>query len=213
MEAMVLEAMSQLALDYLREQLPDDTGDKSRPWEWYVQVRRDRPDLLFPYLVETARDSLSPNYYVLRPDPHDAETAILEQRERTGDDELRLPFVPSTGAQSGALGPVIKRTYSKAKGPGPSQKINATTRKEFREIAGSGEPWSRYFDYVSSVISRPKLRFRGEVYEGDDGIRALELAVQEISEGQTCYLTVARERRLGTYLGVPPHPGRSTTRR
>ncbi len=184
----MLDAMSRIALDHLREQLPADTGDKSEPWEWYSKVREERPELLFPYLIEAPRGSLSPNYYVLRADP-DEEVAVLEQRERREGDELRLPFVQSTGSQSGALGPVIKRTYAKDKGPGPSQKINETTKKDFRKIADAGEPWSGYFEHVSSVISRPRLRFRESLIEGD-GAGALGLAVREIDERQTCLLSV-----------------------
>jgi CRISPR-associated protein Csh1 len=180
--------MSQIALDHLREELPEDTGDKSKPWEWYLRVREERPELLFRYLIEAPRGSLSPNYYVLKADA-DEEVAVLEQGERREGDELRLPFVQSTGSQSGALGPVIKRTYSKDKGPGPSQKISETTRKDFRKIADAGEPWSGYFEQVSSIISRPKLRFRDNLVEGN-GTIALGLAIREIDERQTCLLSV-----------------------
>jgi hypothetical protein len=161
----MLDAMSALALDYLREQIPDGLGDEPDPWKWYLRVREERPELLFAYLIEAPRDSMSPNYYVLKADPQDSDVAVLEQRERKPGDELRLPFVPSTGSQSGALGPVIKRTYTPAKGPGPSAKINDTSLKDFRGIANSDQPWSKYFEYVTAVVSRPKLRFRGELLE------------------------------------------------
>lgn len=184
----MLEAMSRIALDHLREELPEDTGDKSDPWTWYLRLREKQPELLFQYLIETQRESLSPNYYVLKADA-DEEVAILEQHERKPGDALRLPFVQSTGPQSGALGPVIKRTYSKDKGPGPSQKINETTKKDFRKIAEAGEPWSGYFEHASSVISRPKLRFRENLIE-DNSMSALGLAVREINEHQTCLVSV-----------------------
>ncbi len=180
--------MSRIALDHLREELPDGTGDKSDPWAWYLRLRKERPELLFRYLIEAPRGSLSPNYYVLKAGA-DEEVAVLEQRERKDGDELRLPFVQSTGSQSGALGPVIKRTYATGKGPGPSPKINETTRKDFRKIADAGEPWSGYFEHVSSVISRPKLRFRENLIEGN-GAGALGLAIREINERQTCLLSV-----------------------
>ena len=187
----MLDAMSRIALDHLREELSDDTGDKSKPWEWYLQLREERPELLFPYLIEPPRGSLSPNYYVLREAP-DEEVAVLEQREFVrGRDDLRLPFVQSTGSQSGALGPVIKRTYASGKGAGPSQKINETTKKDFRNIALAGEPWSGYFEHVSSVVSQPKLRFRESLIEGNgENETALNLAVREIDERQTCLLGV-----------------------
>jgi len=185
----VLDAMSRIALDHLREELPDNTGDKSDPWAWYLRLREEQPELLFRYLIEAPRDSLSPNYYVLRADT-DEEVAVLEQQEFVrGRDDLRLPFVQSTGSQSGALGPVIKRTYTTGKGPGPSPKINETTMKGFRKIAEADEPWSDYFEHVSSVISRPKLRFRETLIE-DDGTGALGLAVHKINERQTCLLSV-----------------------
>jgi CRISPR-associated protein Csh1 len=131
---------------------------------------------------------MSRNYYVLMADPHDAEVAVLEQRELREGDELRLPFVPSTGSQSGALGPVIKRTYSNQRGAGPTPKINETTRNEFERIADSGDPWSGYFRYAVSIISCTKLRFRGELFA--DGASALDLAVREIPERETCLLGV-----------------------
>lgn len=184
----MLDAMSRIALDHLREELPDDTGDKSDPWSWYLRLREERPELLFRYLIEAPRGSLSLNYYVLRAD-EDKEVAVLEQYERKDGDELRLPFVQSTGSQSGALGPVIKRTYATGKGPGPSPKINETTKKDFRKIAEADEPWSDYFEHVSSIISRPKLRFQENLIE-DNGAGALGLAVREINERQTCLLSV-----------------------
>src|SRR5215204_1143899 len=130
----MLDAMSRIALDHLREELPDDTSDKSESWTWYLRLREEQPELLFRYIIEPPRGSLSPNYYTLRAD-EDEEVAVLEQHERKDGDELRLPFVQSTGSQSGALGPVIKRTYATGRGPGPSEKINDTTQKDFRKIA------------------------------------------------------------------------------
>jgi CRISPR-associated protein Csh1 len=180
--------MSRIALDHLREELPNDTDDKCDPWAWYLRLRKEQPELLFQYLIEPPKGSLSPNYYVLRAD-EDKEVAVLEQHERKEGDELRLPFVQSTGSQSGALGPVIKRTYATGKGPGPSQKINETTHKDFRKIAEAGKPWSGYFGHVSSVISRPKIRFRENLIEGN-GMSALGMAVREINERQTCLLSV-----------------------
>lgn len=184
----MLDAMSKVALDHLRDRLQDGSGDGIDPWEWYLRVREEQPELLFPYLIEAARGSMAPNYYLLSADPEDDGVAVLEPRERREGDELRLPFVPSTGSQSGALGPVIKRTYSTGKGAGPTAKINETTRKDFEKIAGHDEPWSGYFQHAASVISRPRLRFRDELFT--DGANALNMAIREIPERQTCLLGV-----------------------
>ncbi|CAN5707574.1 hypothetical protein BH24ACT22_BH24ACT22_02740 [soil metagenome] len=185
----MLDAMTALALDYLKQQLPDDLVNEQDSWEWYLRVREEHPESLFPYLIEAPRDSMSPNYYILKADPKDSDVAILEQRERKEGAELLLPFVPSTGSQSGALGPVIKRTYSPAKGSGPSAKINDTSLKDFKVIADSDQLWSEYFEYVTSVVSRPKLQVRGEILE-NESTHALALAVHSIEERQTCFLSV-----------------------
>jgi CRISPR-associated protein Csh1 len=186
----LLEAMSQLALDFLREQLPDNTGDKSRPWEWYLKVREECPELLFPYLVEAAGANMAPNYYLLREDPEDPTVAVLEQREFDRErDERRLPFVQSTGSQSPALGPIIKRTYNKQKGGGPTPKIVKSTQEAFEKIGESEAPWAEYFKHSANVISRPKLKFQDQIIE-EEGSSALNLAIKHIPERQTCYLSV-----------------------
>jgi hypothetical protein len=75
--ARVLDAMSRIALDHLREELPDDLADRSDPWTWYLQLREEWPELLFRYLIEAPRGSLSPNYYVLKADA-DEDVTVLE---------------------------------------------------------------------------------------------------------------------------------------
>ncbi|MGH3087119.1 MAG: TM1802 family CRISPR-associated protein [Rubrobacteraceae bacterium] len=186
----MLEAMSQLALDFLREELPDDAGDTSEPWGWYLEVREERSELLFPFLVEAARDSMAPNHYLLKADPENPDTAVLEQREfRRGEDEAKLPFVQSTGSQSPALGPIIKRSFSKQKGGGPSGKILDSTLKEFREIGEGNESWSPYFAGAAEVASRPRMRFQNQTFE-EGSSSALEMAVKHIPENRTCYLSI-----------------------
>jgi hypothetical protein len=49
--------MRQLALDFLREQLEAD--DDSDPWEWYLESRKQRPELS-RYFLEPARESIAP---------------------------------------------------------------------------------------------------------------------------------------------------------
>ena len=128
----MLDAMSQIALDHLRNQLSGDAQGEHDPWEWYLRLREEHPQSLFPYLIEPARASMSPNYYAMRADPNDPDVAILEQRELREGDELRLPFVPSTGSQSGALGPVIKRTYNRQTGAVLRAKLTRRASKTSR---------------------------------------------------------------------------------
>ena len=181
----MIQAMRQLALDFLYNEL-NGSGDEE---VWYRDMRENDMGALFPYLVEAARDSMASNYYVLYPDPDDEQVAVLEQRVRKDEDDTKIPFVQSTGSQSPALGPVIKRSYSNAKGGGPSEKILNSTLAAFAEIGIQGEPWSGYFDYARQLLSRPILvsKVDGKRYEGK---AALYQTVKVIDENKTAYLSI-----------------------
>ena len=177
--------MRQLALDFIYHEL-NGQGDAET---WYRDVRQNDMGRLFLYLVEAARDSLADNYYVLYPDSSDSRVAVLEQRVRKKEDEPKLPFVQSTGSQSPALGPVIKRSYAKAKGGGPSEKILDSTLAFFAEISMQDVAWSDYFSYAQALLSRSIMHSRidGKVYEGKP---AFHLAVEQIPETKTAYLSI-----------------------
>lgn len=179
----MIYAMRQLALDYLYDTLggSDDTE------MWYRNLRENEMAALFPYLTEAARDSMAENYYVLFPDLQDEQVAVLEQRERKVTDKDKLPFVQSTGSQSPALGPVIKRSYQKGKGGGPSEKILTSTLTAFAELGMQEAPWSDYFAYAHELLSRPAVRFQGKLTEDAP---ALHQAVKLIGETKTAYLSI-----------------------
>jgi CRISPR-associated protein Csh1 len=183
----MIQAMRQLALDFLYNEL-GGTGNEE---DWYRDLRQNNMGALFPYLVEKARDSMSGNYYVLYPDPNDTQVAILEQRVLRDEDKPKLPFVQSTGSQSPALGPVIKRSFLKAKGAGPSEKILISTLKAFEELGKQDEveaqPWSIYFAYACQLLSRPIVRFNGKAHEGK---QALLRAVELLDESKTTFLSI-----------------------
>ena len=181
----MIQTVRQLALDFLYYEL----GGQGDTETWYRELRRNDMGKLFPYLVEAARESLADNYYVLYPDPNDARVAVLEQRVRKREDGLKLPFVQSTGSQSPALGPVIKRSYAKTKGGGPSEKILNSTLAFFAEIGMQNEVWSDYFAYAQELLSRPVLHSKldGKAYKDKP---ALHLAVKQLPETKTAYLSI-----------------------
>ncbi len=95
----MLEAIRQLGLDFLSEQLKAD--DASDPWEWYLESREQRPELS-RYFLEPARESIASNYYVLRADPANPDTALLEQHEFVPEkSESLLPWFKIPGPMSG----------------------------------------------------------------------------------------------------------------
>lgn len=179
----MIEAMRQLSLDFLYHELAGEGDAES----WYRSIREQQAEHIFPYLVEAVRDSMASNYYVLYPDPNDEQAAVLEQRELKDEDKPKLPFVQSTGSQSPSLGPIIKRSFQKGKGGGPSEKILNSTLAAFAEIGMQGEPWSDYFRYAHELLSRPILRYQGKTIEGAP---ALHQAVQVIDETKTAYLSI-----------------------
>jgi len=182
--------MSQLALDFLREELPDDTGDKSEPWEWYLGVREKRSELLSGYFLEPARKSMAPNYYVLRAHSQGADTAILEQREFIPGDEALLPWFKIPGNMAGDVS-VTKRSNSK----GPRPNVTKQTFARLEKEAKSDEVWNRHFSEALDVFGRKEVLFNEILYE--DGSAALDTAIRIIPEDKnTCFLTFADSRGL-----------------
>lgn len=182
----MLEAMSQLALDFLREQLKADKD--SDPWEWYLEAR-EQPELA-RYFLEPARESMAPNYYVLRPDSEESDTAILEQREFISEvSEALLPWFKIPGPMSGDAS-VTKRNVNK--GPGP--KVTKQTFTRLRDEAEGGGAWSQHFRDAYETFNRKKVRFNGAEH---DGWNALDIAIGIIPEDRsTCLLTFANGQGL-----------------
>lgn len=185
----MLDAMSQIALDHLREQLSDDAS-RADPRGWYLRAREEQPELLSPYLVEPPRESMSPNYYVLRADPQDETLAILEQHEFVrGRDERGLPWFKVPGNNSGDAGPVIKRNTN----AGPKPSVTKQTFKRFKDQAQSDAPWAEYFAQATDVFQRKTVRFKGEFHRLDTN--ALDTAISAIPEVKaTCFLSYADDK-------------------
>ena len=188
----MLEAMRDLALDFLwseegQGEVPDNLN------AWFKNMRAQKPEQVFPYLVEASENI--EKYYTLSPDPDDADLAILEVADFQKGDNTRLPFNQASGPQSPALGPVIKRTYKSSGGTGPSPKIQASTLDNFEKLAREGKPWSAFFDVALQTFRRPKLLMRSEDKTfAEPGENAYSLSVKHISERQTVFLAFKDDR-------------------
>jgi CRISPR-associated protein Csh1 len=185
----MLNKMQQLALAHLCAQ--PDVGDCSDAATFYRQTREGHLGWLFRFLVEDVGEEETanekPHYYTLGPDPQDDSVAVLVAHELTEDAATKLPFNKPSGAQSAALGPVIKRTApSRAKPPGPSAKIQQTTLNAFDEIAKANKPWSGYFRQAHDCWSRPRLTIAGQTI--DAKANAYQEAIDRISEKRTVLL-------------------------
>jgi CRISPR-associated protein Csh1 len=181
--------MKDLALDFLREQLNAD-GSGVDPWEWYLEARERRPELS-QYFLEPARESIAPNYYVLRQKSDDPDAAILEQYEFiSGENESLLPWFKIPGNMAGDAS-VTKRSAGK----GPTPNVTKQTFKRLKSEADSKEAWSQHFREAYETLSSKKVIFKGEEYS--DGRSALDIAIQIIPEEKsTSLLTFANSQGL-----------------
>lgn len=155
----MINDMRQLALDYLIQELGEGEIPENQE-NWYSKLCVDSPGKLFPYLVEDS-GKVDKVYIIMQLE--DGLAGVIVQDVVPGDKgggcpAYKLPFIKPSGSQSAAVGPVIKRTYSKEKGGGPSEKILATSINYFREIAKAKKPWSPYFEQVLQVLDCPKLK-------------------------------------------------------
>lgn len=185
--------MRVIALDYLMYQLePDSLQD---PETWYRNLRQNKPDNLFPYLVESA-GKVNRAYVLEEIEPDLVQMTIHDVVEPGGSGgcpTTALPFVKPTGSQSPAVGPVLKRSFSREKGAGPTDKILSTTLQAFSQEADAEKPWSPYFrDVVEILASRRLRRPDGIIVDWSGRYRhLLSCAVQEIGpQSQTVFLAV-----------------------
>ena len=189
----MLEEMRDLALDFLWSQegqgaVPNNLN------EWFKNMRVQKPEQIFPYLVEASENI--EKYYTLSLDHDDSDLAILEVADFQKGDNRKLPFNQPSGSQSPALGPVIKRTYATGKGAGPTPKIQASTLKSFENLAQEDKPWSPFFQSAWQTFTRPKLfvATEGEILIAESEQNAYSLAVEHISERQTVFLAFKDEQ-------------------
>lgn len=198
----MLEDMRTLALDYLQEQLGAEIVEAHQCTPAGMLSLSRLPGLN-RYLVEDSGKIT--HAYVLIPDKKDHDTVRLEAFELDKEKKARLPFTKPAGARSPAIGPVFKRTFQ-GNEPGPSASHLKSSRESFAELAEQKSPWQKYFQSVSAVLSRPKLKLpEGEILttgKSKTYIDVLNAAVNRITEKQTVFLAVADEK--GNWPGDVP---------
>lgn len=191
----MLSLMQNLALCHLWENLEGSGPVPDNLREWFVRAKSDDPGRFFTFLVEPA--GKIETYYTLSRSPDDPGAALLEGAEigSLGNDAAAgLPFNKPSGPRSPQIGPVIKRSYSKAKGAGPTLQILTSTLKSFETIAETDLAWADYFRECHAVFSLPRLIYGGEEFQCDK--HAFHEAVQRIPETQTVFLAFKQGGRL-----------------
>jgi len=82
-------------------------------------LRANTPEKLFRFLVEDT-EKIEKLFVVKQ--SNEKGVAELFVREITPEISPYLPFIKPSGAQGAQVGPVIKRSYTRVKGGGPSRK-------------------------------------------------------------------------------------------
>ena len=202
----MLHAFRNLALQFLWTNMEGSSLPQDQDlFAWFQQKRKTDPTLIFPYLVEDS-EKIS-QFYILRADVNDSDLAVLECREikilraDVNDSDLAvlecreiknekrgLPFVKLPGSQSGAIGPVIKRTLDAKKNAGPSAKIQVTTMKGFHKLAEQNAAYSAYFQTVLDTFERPRLQYDQKIFGPETDKNAYALAIEKIPDKKTVLL-------------------------
>jgi len=179
-----------LALDFLFDKLGDKNNPPDTLDKWYQELRINSPERLFPFLVEDM--ARIEKIYILEKDSEDIIKLVDE--DMTKEKAEWIPFMKPTGSQGAQIGPVIKRTYSKAKGGAPSVKIVKTTMESFKKMGSVNKPWSPYFKEIMKLFSKEKLKLLDNSIinwkeAGYDNL--LAAAIDKIGEQkQTVFLTI-----------------------
>jgi len=197
----LISAVRTMALDYLAgelagKELPTDIED------WYQNLRRNSPGRMFPYLVEDS-GKIGTVYVLEKCADNPVRLSVQDIVDDAGGvgqgcTPDKLPFMRPSGAQSAQVGPVLKRSYDKKKGGGPSKKILITTMKYFAQVAQADKPWSPYFQDIMDILGCAQIQLPGgEVLEWQESGYAnmLACAVDRIGPQKSTVILTVRDSK------------------
>jgi len=183
----MLVTMQNLALCHLWKELEGNKPPPDDLMMWFINEKENDPGKFFSFLVEPT--GKIEKFYTLSAHPDNDAMAVLESADigsLEGNSAIRIPFNKPSGPQSPQVGPVIKRTYSKQKGAGPSLKILKSTLKYFQKLYESGNSWAEYFETINDVFNRNIICFAGEYFNCE--YHALHEAIKIIPEAKSVFL-------------------------
>ncbi|MCF8090770.1 MAG: hypothetical protein K9L23_22260 [Desulfotignum sp.] len=177
----MLDILQNLALCHLWKNLEGNRSLPDNLRQWFVQEKNKDPGRFFNFLVEPS--GKIEKYYTLSQSPDDEHGALLESAsvESLGINAAAfVPFNKPSGPRSPQIGPVIKRSYNKQKGPGPTLQIITSTLNKFEEFSKSEDEWAGYFKECHRVFSHTRLHYAGKLHECNHN--AFHTAVEIIPE-------------------------------
>ena len=144
---------------------------------------------LAPMLVEDAGKVA--RVYVLQEVPDRPGLVKMWVEELDGRKGKRLPFKQQ---REKAIGPIIKRTFSRQKGAGPTITTQRNTINYFEKLTHEDTLWAKYFKEIIYVFSGNTLVWQGKEYlvgENGEDPHILSAAIRLIPEKESVFLTVA----------------------
>lgn len=188
----MLEAMRQLALDFLFKELANGVLDDDLE-KWFQNLRRCHPEKLFQYLIEQNKLDRA---YVISPSETFGE-ARLEIYDVSPDNRHRLPWAQIKGPNSGDFGPVLKRNIDR----GPNQAAQKSTVKRMNDAASDNKAWSGYFADIIAILQRPRLTL-------PDGTKIETGCGKQFSDVLSAAIELIPEDRKPVFLAVADYQGR-----
>lgn len=191
----MLHEMKQIALDYLFNKLNENKETEMNNLEWYIKLCNNEPTKLIKYFVESV--SGIDLVFILIPDNEDGDLVNLTVEEITDTNVNYLPFIKPSGSQSGQIGPVIKRSFDKKNGVGPSDKILKTTQNNWQTISDENSNAGDYFTDILNILKRGKLNILNEKIvdiETNNGSNILITAIKEIKSNKTSIVAVRNSK-------------------
>ncbi len=158
-------------------------------------IRMEHGQEIAPLLVEASEKI--PRVYLLQEISGQTGAVRMWSEDLDDNKRLRLPFNKPSGAQSAAIGPVIKRTFKKDANPpyGPTLKIQNTTKMSFENHSNENYQWNVYFKEICNILFNcSTLYYNAQTYEvGNDkqDCHLLAAALRLIPDKETVFLSVA----------------------
>lgn len=183
----MLSEMRELALQNLLNRCQES------PTENMSVIRKKHSEILFPLLLENSEKI--ERVYILESLQKEEQKIVKMHVEELDKDKLKkLPFIKPTGAQSPAVGPILKRTSKPKDNPpyGPSPKVIKTTLTAFENISNNSSlTWSSYFKEILAILNTNILEYEGTQYTLTPELNILDKALSLINEKSTVFVTVA----------------------
>ena len=149
----MIESIKAISLLLLAEKF----GLEGNLEESVLEFSKESPESFISLLVESPE--VGDTFFSISNHKSQPDTAVLEIREVSKSTLSKLPFI-NQPPRAGAIGPLIKRTFTKGKA-GPSIGTRKKTIDNLLAHALSGKRWASYFQRAHDCCLATKISIEG----------------------------------------------------